>query len=997
MTLSVVIPAHNAADTLAETLDSLLAQTRGDWTAIVVDDGSTDGTRQLAESYVARDPRFRLLSDGRPNEGASAARNRGIAEATGRWLAFLDSDDWLEPSFVRKMVGTLEAAPGRKVVCCASRRVAFDGGIGPAWLSSDVARMPFEIFARQCPIAIHSLVLDRALVVELGGFDVSLRTCEDWDLWQRIARTGVEFLQVPHPLAIYRARRQSLSSDLQAMLSNARIVIERGFTTDPRVSKPSPRHVDGADPGRGGTKDMAIAYFALWCAAVAVAEGRDAGDMLLPLPDHDGRQIEACRMTIWRGLVDGARAYSTGALAGDPTFLEAVRRLLRQVEDAAGRRGLARALEFSLEPEVFKPQPLTERLAVGGSLHCRQDIRHLAPIEVPPGIDTLNIEFRAGTRGLARAETPVFGTLPPRALTAIAIEAMSPSVFLKSSGILWRPVFWLHVATAALRLARSRRRPSTARQAARKVLVDAAIASASVEGEDASDLGLRAIIAEGRAQARAPRRAAGDASPPSTEGSPSREGRKTYWEALYRTPDPMAYGSAYEQLKYQRTLSLLPPGMVDRALEVACSEGMFTCLLAPRVRQLTAADISETALARARQRGAQFGNIDYRCMDFFDEDLPGNLDLLVCSEVLYYLADRRDLARVAIKLAGALAPGGRLIAAHAKELKDDPASTGFDWDGPFGGEVIAKELAATPGLALERSLVTELYRIDLFRRLGPGEAAPQARVERVEQGPPPEPSHARAVVWGGAVLRRAEAQAREVTERLPILMYHRIAENGPPDLARYRTAPSAFTAQMRWLRRHGYHAVTLRDVADHLAADRPFTGRPVVITFDDGYRDFHETAWPILTAHDFGAEVFVVTDLVGATARWDDEYGTPAPLMDWPQIQALAAAGVRFGSHMASHSHMAELSNRELALEAARSRAALEQALDTECLSIAAPFGEATDRFRYIIERCGFRVGLTIEPGLAHLTGDPLRLPRIEVRGGWSIDTFASAITNPTT
>src|SRR5437660_8279844 len=97
VTLSVVIPAHNAAETLAETLDSLLAQTRGDWTAIVVDDGSTDGTRALAESYVARDQRFRLLSDGRPNEGASAARNRGIGAATSRWLAFLDADDWLEP------------------------------------------------------------------------------------------------------------------------------------------------------------------------------------------------------------------------------------------------------------------------------------------------------------------------------------------------------------------------------------------------------------------------------------------------------------------------------------------------------------------------------------------------------------------------------------------------------------------------------------------------------------------------------------------------------------------------------------------------------------------------------------------------------------------------------------------------------------------------------------------------------------------------------------
>ena len=72
--LSVVIPAHNAAKTLAETLDSLLAQSRSDWQAIIVDDGATDATREIAAGYVARDHRFHLLSDGRPCEGVSAAR-----------------------------------------------------------------------------------------------------------------------------------------------------------------------------------------------------------------------------------------------------------------------------------------------------------------------------------------------------------------------------------------------------------------------------------------------------------------------------------------------------------------------------------------------------------------------------------------------------------------------------------------------------------------------------------------------------------------------------------------------------------------------------------------------------------------------------------------------------------------------------------------------------------------------------------------------------------
>ena len=104
------------------------------------------------------------------------------------------------------------------------------------------------------------------------------------------------------------------------------------------------------------------------------------------------------------------------------------------------------------------------------------------------------------------------------------------------------------------------------------------------------------------------------------------------------------------------------------------------------------------------------------------------------------------------------------------------------------------------------------------------------------------------------------------------------------------------------------------------------------------------------------------------------------------------APSTMFGSHMASHSHMDDLPSREIALEAARSRALVERALGEPCLSIAAPFGEASDRFVRIAEGCGYKVGFTVDPGFAWLGNDLLRLPRIEVLGGWSIDAFASAV-----
>ncbi len=1003
MTLAFVIPARDAAETLAETLDSLLAQTRSDWEAIIVDDGSTDATKQLAEAYTARDKRFRLLSDGRTAEGAAAARNRGIAEATGRWLSFLDADDWLEPAFIEKMVGAAEARRGSDAVYCSFRHVTVDGRLGPATLNTKVAQAPFETLARECPLLIHTVVLQRTLAVELGGFDSSLRTNEDWDFWQRLARSGVAFHPVPEAVAFYRARRNSLSGDVRKRLADIEVVVERSFGPDPRVPRPAPRHAAGADANAGSTKEMVIAYFALWAAAFEIGEGGDGEGLVKPLPNRWDNHFETCHLNILDGLLRGARLLPGDRFANDPAFIAALRRLLGQVERAASRPGFAQALEFALEPDVFRSVPPKERLAAGRTLFVRQDVGHLRPIEVPGAVDTLNMEFRVDGQYRGRIETSLFGTLSVRELTSIAIEAMSPSVFLKASGLLRRPLFWLYAIVELARLpadltsARPRSGPKSVfrpRLLARRVLTAAALAIAGPRTAGPNERALAALIAEGRAQAAAAELPAEAAAAPNDQPVLSRTNRRDYWEATYRKQDPWAYGSDYEQLKYRRTLELLPQRPIGRALEVACSEGRFTALLAPHVSHLTAADISETALERARERCRSFGNVDYRRLDFFDDELPRDLDLLVCSEVLYYLylAPRAELARVAARLVAALAPGGHLLAAHLKVLQDDPTKTGVDWHGAFGAKFIAETFGATPGLALERSLETELYRVDLFRRLRVGETPSVPRLDSVELGPLPHPDHSRTIVWGGAEALRAEVRVRESTDRLAILAYHRIAEEGPPGLARYRVTPAAFGEQMRWLRRHGYHAVTSAEVALHLASGRPFAGRPVMISFDDAYGDFHRIAWPILRAHDFCPEVFVVTDRVGGTADWDVEYGPPAPLMDWPEIQSLGSAGVCFGSHMASHSHLAELSSRDVVLEAARSRAVLERALGTECRSIAAPFGEADDRFVRVAAQCGFKLGLTMEPGLAELTHDPLRLPRIEVLGGWSVDSFAKAV-----
>jgi GT2 family glycosyltransferase len=488
--LSVIVPARDAADTIADTLDSLLGQTRIDWEAIIVDDGSIDSTRQVAETFAGRDPRFRLLSDGRPAEGVAAARNRGIAEARGQWLHFLDADDWIEAAFVEKMLGALEARPGRKLAYGSSCNIAVDGARSAPWFSEKVAHAPFETLACECPLVVHTVVIDKALVRELGGFDASMSTGEDADFWQRVARTGTGFFPVPEALVFYRARRHSLSTGAHRRLAVGRTVISRGFEPDPRVPNPDPRYAAGAAGGSREARDIALAYFALWCAAFDVGEGGDGKGMVTSLPDCPGGAFDECRAQILSGLAAGMRLPTIGAsFDATPTLLAAVRGLLEEVEQAAQSPGLARLLECALEPELFKTPRLTERLAAGHSLFVREDIGCLQPVAAPRAIEKLQVEFRKGTRCLGRAEVAISGAVSAREMTAIAIDTMSPTDFLRESGLLRRPQFWLRLsielAKVALCLpgASSRHSPEAMpwpRRLARNIAVGAALEMAGM-------------------------------------------------------------------------------------------------------------------------------------------------------------------------------------------------------------------------------------------------------------------------------------------------------------------------------------------------------------------------------------------------------------------------------------------------------------------------------------------------------------------------------------
>lgn len=975
--VAIIVPARNAEGVLAAALDSLLQQTRRDWEAIIVNDGSADGTGDIAGFYAARDPRFRLI-DG-PGRGVAAARNAGLKATSAPWLVFLDADDWLAPTYFEVMLRALEAVPGAEAAYCQDQRVAPNGSrLPPRWVPQ-VAETPLAVFSRQCAVAIHAVVVARSAAAAIDGFDETLATCEDWDFWQRIARRGVHFVPVAECLAFYRIQPGSLSSDSVQVLRDAARVLERGELA-----------ADRAELG------LCLTFVTIWYAARDVAAGRDGIGLFATLPRIPDLNVHL--WTVARSILEGVMVGSgqpPGALAQRwPEMRASLAPLFKMLGDAAPLPDLSARLDYAIEHLLLWANDLGQEVQLGRMAGMRVDVRHLGPLTVPPGIDVVYLFLCDGTDVLAAAELPVFGEVPTRELVDLAVEKLTLADYLRRTGLTRDHRFWcrfaLHAVLQSPRLALHLvRRRASGRSLLRRVALKSAVGLRTGWRDRAAGGGLGRATAEARQ--RLPHRGADgglNGHARATNGTSAARTRKAYWDAFFEQVDPWDYGSPYEQIKYERTLSLIPPGRVRTALELACAEGHFTAQLAGRVEQLTATDISERALQRARARCATSGNVSFRQFDLAVDALPRGLDLIVCSEVLYFLKDEVELSAVASRFADALAPRGVLVMAHAFLLKEDLGRTAFDWDHPFGAETITRVFRQTAGLALEHSIVTELYRIDRFRRVADADAGVVPTEEHLPVGAALDPKVARFVVRG-ARARRADLRRTESTRRIPILMYHSVADQGPDSLARYRVTIARFEAQLTWLRSQGYHALNSEELLWHFRTGHSFSGRPLMLTFDDGLRNFHDHAWPILAACDFTAENFIVTDLVGGTAAWDGEDGREQPLMDWSEIRALSRSGARFGSHLATHRYADGLSSRELVAEAVRSRAALEDALQSDVISLAAPFGSLDERFMRIAAASGYQLCFSTRPGVARLGDSAMNLPRIEVRGDWDLDTFA--------
>ncbi|MCF8078554.1 MAG: glycosyltransferase [Desulfobacterales bacterium] len=234
--VSIVLPTHNRAHTIQKSVDSLLAQTYRDFEIIVVDDGSKDDTKRIVDDLMTTDSRIRYIRHA-SRRGANVARNRGVREATGKYIAFQDSDDqWLPRKLSIQMDAI--AKTGIPVAFTSFWRIQQEKQthIPKKWRR---IRPGIRLFHRELLkgnfIALPTIVVERKLFHCTGGFDEELPRLQDWEMFLRLSKFTA-FLYINQTLVHAYVGRDSITADKPLYRKSLEFIIQkhrRDFTAHP--------------------------------------------------------------------------------------------------------------------------------------------------------------------------------------------------------------------------------------------------------------------------------------------------------------------------------------------------------------------------------------------------------------------------------------------------------------------------------------------------------------------------------------------------------------------------------------------------------------------------------------------------------------------------------------------------------------------------------------------------------------------------------------------
>lgn len=214
---------------------------------------------------------------------------------------------------------------------------------------------------------------------------------------------------------------------------------------------------------------------------------------------------------------------------------------------------------------------------------------------------------------------------------------------------------------------------------------------------------------------------------------------------------------------------------------------------------------------------------------------------------------------------------------------------------------------------------------------------------------------------------------------VPILMYHHLkdlpANASELDLT-WTVAPKNFQAQIEWLAQKNYHAITMAELNAHLRLHSPLPTKPVVISFDDGWKEDYEVAFPILKKNNFIGTFFPYTQPLGYSQI----------TLTWDQIKEMSGAGMDFQGHTLTHPHLMQLTPDGAAREIGEAKKALENHLNKPVVTFAYPFGEYNNVVLELVKRAGFESAVTIDPGYRQRGEKIFQLQRIRISYKESLD-----------
>lgn len=234
--VSAIIPCYNAAKFLPEAIESVISQTYDNIEIIVVNDGSTDGTDQVVCPYLDK-----IQYVKQANAGPAAARNNGISHANGEYIAFLDADDLWRADKIQKQIEIIDTCTDIAMVYSKFENFCNDTGEKLSVMpDSTPSGLLFDLILQKNIIALPSVLLRKSKIIEVGGFDESLATAEDTNLWLKIAY-NYPIQAVPEVLFFRRMHRGNISSRVDiavGTLDNLDLIVKKYPNVSPKIYLP---------------------------------------------------------------------------------------------------------------------------------------------------------------------------------------------------------------------------------------------------------------------------------------------------------------------------------------------------------------------------------------------------------------------------------------------------------------------------------------------------------------------------------------------------------------------------------------------------------------------------------------------------------------------------------------------------------------------------------------------------------------------------------------